>query len=425
MPTSQPKVDWSTAQPIQPQVDWNTAVPIHGTAPPPAPKLRENGFQREADALTRIEPFNARPGVLGHIETGVGNIGAGFMSPLAMIAHPLDTAAGMARMGADAFSHSVDVSPDSPAFQMAKQVMTNPAGAAESLVGQAGLGAGIGMAGDAALPRIASGLKRLAPKVADLSLGTIPDVYGGDPGMAAAREGISGFTPQRILARTNDAIPGIAAEHSSILQGVDASPFDRAIRGYHPTIDIGDAISEPFDSVRAAKTNPLTGAAMPTQISKLNKVQTYLTHEADPFTGQPTTALRPLNQMTPLGANQLKSNIYGMTDYDNPFRSSLANDALKQSAHLVKNKIIDAVPESAESGNRLHNLMSLKNSMESKSPTGIPASKSAVVDNVMRKLGTSAAGKMYRLGDRLPSLNDLLPGLVTGGSGLRKLGTSR
>lgn len=421
MPKPQ-KIDLSAGlEPSQPPIDLSAGLETPASGSSVAPT--ENSFQQYADKLTRIEPFNARLGVLGHIETGIGNVGAGFLSPLAMVAHPLDTAASIGRMGADAFSHNIDVSPDSPAFQMAKQVMTNPAGAAESALGQAGLGAGMGMAGEVAIPRVSSALKSLAPKVANASLGSVPDAYGGDPGMAIAQEGISGFSPQRILSRTKDIIPRVAAEHAKVLEGAEASPFDRAIRGHQPTIDIGDAISGPFDAVRNAKTNPLTGVAMPTQISKLNKMQTYLTHEPDPFTGQPTTGLRPLNRMNPLDANRLKSNIYEMTDYDNPFRSSLANDALKQSAHLVKNKIIDAVPEAAASGERLHHLMSLKDLMESKGPTGIPTSKSGVLDNVMRKTGTSAAGKMYRVGEQLPSLNRLLPGIVTAGGVLKKPGT--
>lgn len=39
-----------------------------------------NGFQREVDDLTKIEPFNARPGVMGHILTGAGNVGADFLA---------------------------------------------------------------------------------------------------------------------------------------------------------------------------------------------------------------------------------------------------------------------------------------------------------------------------------------------------------
>jgi hypothetical protein len=384
-------------------------APVPVGLKPFAPDGR-NAFQRGVDDLTRIEPANTRPGIGGHILTAAGNVGGGVLSPLGVIAHPLQTAKSLVNTGVQAVEgpgSTTRVFSDTPSMQegLAQGLMENPSGTIENLAGGALGGEALGGAVRPVFDAAGRGMKVLAPKVANFGLGALPDAYGGDPGAAVAREGISAFTPQAMLAQTKAVIPAVNAEHVASLR----APVLRGVPP--PPVDIGGAVTSPFDAIRAAKTDPLTGVAAPAQLKKLNSAQMLLLHEPDALTGQPTTALRPLNQYSPLDANTLKSNIYGMTDYDSPFKSSLANDALKQAAHGIKGQIEAAVPDSIESGDRLHNLMTLKDLLERKGITGIPASKNALIENALRKLGTSGGGTLFRLGDALPSAATISPAL--------------
>ena len=379
---------------------------------PAAPEEKDtrNGLQKAFDDETKLEPFNERPGVLGHVLTGIGNIGAGFMQTATPLVHPLQTGKSVLNTvaGGMGVPEPFEDTPDIP-HALLESAIENPSGTAESLVGNA---AGAHVVGAIAKPvgaRIGAGLRTAAPRIANVALGTVPDAYGGNPGLAAAREGISAFSPQGVLAKTKALIPEAAEEHRAVL-----SKFPER------RVDIGEDVASPFKSIREQKTDPLTGAATVPQISKLNRMQTSLLHEPDPLTGQPTTALRPLNQYSPSQANELKSNIYGMTDYDSPFKSSLANDALKQSAHGIKEQITKAVPESEESGDRLHQLMALKDLMERRGMTGMPVSKNAIRTNLIRKAGTSAAGSLFHLGETLPESVNIFPALAAVGAQSRK-----
>lgn len=243
-----------------------------------------------------------------------------------------------------------------------------------------------GALSSAALKVASKVAKPLAENVANVALGTAKDEYGGNPGMAAVQNGITGWTPRQILNKANEAASKVAGEHQNILANYNG-----------PDIDISNSVAQPFDAARAAKTNPVTGAVNPAQITKLNKAQTQLTHVPDLFSGQPTTALRPLNSISPSDANTLKSNLYGMVDYDSS-KSSLTNDALKRVAYGVKRNIQSAVPESVPSGENLHNLQTLKGEMKG-AGDAIPTSKSGLIRNVVRKAGTTSAAGLFKAGD--------------------------
>lgn len=334
-----------------------------------------------------------------------------------MVMHPINTAAGMAepflasgvapggmypttaatgRQQDSQANQSVQGAAQQDQTQQAKSIKANPAYTVGGVVGPA-----LVTAGAAKIPEmVGNSLTSLAPKVANIAMGATPDPYGGDPGAAAVKEGAWGFSPQSILADAKRNIPSAASAHRATLYAAEPT-----------TVDIGDAVTSPFNDVRSAKLNPRTGAATPPQIAKLNRTQNLLTHEQN-GAGQPTTALRPLNQYTPLQANDLKSNIYGMTDYDSPTKGALANDALKQSAHNIKNTISTAVPESIPSGNRLHNLMALKELMQSKAPTGIPTSKGGLLGNAVMGGGTLGAIALDRVGNIVRSFPTGRAGVV-------------
>jgi hypothetical protein len=146
-------------------------------------------------------------------------------------------------------------------------------------------------------------------------------------------------------------------------------------------------------------TDPVTGAAMPAQIAKTLKTQRALTHELDPSSGQITPALRNPN-VSPLEANKLKSNIYGMTDYDNPSRAAISNNALKGSARNLKNAIETAVPESKESGQNLHNAMAAKDILtpQAKGTKMFPSSRAGITERLATAGATGGAAGLDAAG---------------------------
>lgn len=93
--------------------------------------------------LTKIEPFNARPGIGGHIETALGNIGAGLMQPLNLIPaleHPVQT----------------ELNPVDPSIPMVKDLIHNPSGTIEAGAGALSLG-GLGDLADMVPTRAKAG----------------------------------------------------------------------------------------------------------------------------------------------------------------------------------------------------------------------------------------------------------------------------
>lgn len=134
-----------------------------GDAPPPAPaEPQENAFQREVDDLTKIEPFNQRAGIGGHLLTAAGNIGGGVLSPLSLFAHPIQAG----EMAVNSLAQGMSPAPnrifqDVPSLQesLAQGVAENPAGMLENLAGGA-LGGELGgeaLHGIQGLPELARG----------------------------------------------------------------------------------------------------------------------------------------------------------------------------------------------------------------------------------------------------------------------------
>jgi hypothetical protein len=207
--------------------------------------------------------------------------------------------------------------------------------------------------------------------------------YGANPGKSLSTNRITGWTPNGLLGKVNDAIPKASADYRAI---VSKNPTGG-------TINTGSILSDPFGSIIADKTNPRTGVAAPSQIRKAGATQRLLGHVMDPQTGNPTPMFRS-PYLTPLEATDLKSNIYGMTDYDNPSKSALSNKGLKAAAHGLKSEIESVVPGSVAPGQNLHNLMAAKDILEPAARSQkLPGSKSGLVQAGMRKgLTTAAAG---------------------------------
>ena len=218
--------------------------------------------------------------------------------------------------------------------------------------------------------------------------------YGAEPGKEMARSGIVGSSPGSISSAVQERIPGAAADHRGI---VAANPGGG-------TINVGPLVSDPFTDVMNAGTNPRTGAASPAQVSAAGRTQRQLTRVPDPDTGKSTPMMRDPN-LSPLEATELKSSIYGRTNYENPDRYSLSNAGLKGAAHNLKSAVEQAVPESVESGQRLHNLMAIKDIVEPQARSArFPTSMSGIIDRVATGAGTRAAAGAYPVGGILTGL---------------------
>lgn len=236
-----------------------------------------------------------------------------------------------------------------------------------------------------AVPAIGTGMRSAGAAVDNAAIGaSAGDMeHGANPGRALSTNRVVGTSPAGIAPKLKTLIPQATADNRAVLAAHQGNP-----------INTGPLVSQPFSDVMAKATDPVTGAATPTQVSKAGLTQRLLTHVPDENTGKPTPLMRnPI--MQPVDAAQLKSNIYGMTDYDNPSRTALSNSGLKSAAHGIKTAIETEAPESIPSGQRLHDLMAAKDIVEPKArgTLAIPTSKSGLIGHaVTGGLTAGAAG---------------------------------
>lgn len=347
---------------------------IFGSAPSQGPKNYGN--------LDTIPSSDSEPGVIGQLKTGVHNFGArvannglGLLKPLL---HPQDTGNEILQRGA------FPITPEG-----IKNASYSPGGVdkgstAANLLGDIAT-AGIIHQGTTGLPKLGTALRSGAAVVDNAAIGTDTDAlsHGGNPGRALSTNRITGMNPTDLIGKVKSLIPAAADEH----RGIVASNPGNAM------INAGPLVSEPFDSQIADKTNPRTGVASPAQVARAGNTRNLLTHVMDDTSGKPTPNMRDPH-LTPLEATELKSNIYQMTDYDNPSQSAISNEGLKGAAAGLRTAVGDAVPESIPSGQRLHDLMTAKDVLAPRSKFGkIPTSKSGVLDHAITQgLTTGAAG---------------------------------
>lgn len=347
----------------------------------PAPKAQPTGPKTYGN-LDTIPSSDSEPGVLGAIKTGVHNFGARVanngIALAAPLLHPKDTANAILERGAFPITpEAINATQYNPSGKDLGSTITN-------VLGDAATGL-ITHQAAASIPKLGTALRSGAAGVDNAAIGTTADAtaHGGNPGRAIATNRITGMSPTDLIGKVNSLVPDAVAEHRGI---VAANPAGAVI-------NTGPLLSDPFDSQIAAKTDPRTGVASPAQVSRAGNTRNLLTHVMDDTSGKPTPNMRD-PYLTPLEATELKSNIYNMTDYDNPSQSAISNNGLKGAAANLRGAVAKAVPESVESGQRLHDLMTAKDVLAPQSKFGkIPTSKSGVLDHaVMQGLTTGAAG---------------------------------
>ena len=321
-----------------------------------------NSMQRSFDTETQTNPKEPL------LQTGLKSVVGGAGS---MFVHPLKSLQGMSDLIMDPFetvpkmvdAAKEDYKQGGLPYAAVKQLGNLAGGYA------AGTGVGAGMSSVAPMGNM---LRSGAAGLDNAAIGaTAGDAaYGGNAGRAMATNRIMGSNAATLAPKLKELIPNAVAEHRGIIA---ASPSG-------VSIPAGKLVSEPFDSIMADKLNPRTGVAAPSSISRAGNVRDVLTHVPNDVTGRPTPMMRDPN-LTPLEATELKSNIYDMTDYDNPSQSALSNKGLKGAAHGLKTAVEKAVPESMASGQRLHDLMTATDILEpSARLVKLPTSKAGVFD---------------------------------------------
>lgn len=347
--------------------------------------------------LETIPALQSQPGVMGSVQTGVHNFGArvannglGLLKP---VLHPIQSGNEILQRGA------FPITPDA-----IRATQYNPSGpdAGATVANVLGDAATAFLTHKVAqtIPKIGSGVRSGAANLGNIAIGTAAgDVnYGADPGRAISSNRIIGTNPATLSTQLKTLIPDAAADHRAVV--ASAPPNVR--------INTGPLVTEPFDSQIAAKTDPKTGVAAPTQINRAGMTRRLLTNVPDEVTGRPTPMMRDPN-LTPLEATNLKSNIYDMADYDNPSQSALSNKGLKGAARNIKVAVEQAVPESVPSGQRLHDMMAAKDILEPQSRfVKIPTSKSGIIDRLVTGGTTSAAAGLDVAGEKLQNLGKYL-----------------
>jgi hypothetical protein len=356
------------------------------------------GIQQNVDSTLNAPP--TEPGWRGEVQNFGQHAARTLLAP---VIHPVETLKNIA-------DPLESMSPSS-IHNFAEGVNRDYQAGGMPRLASSALGTGAGMAAQGGLLGAAGasgrGMQRGGAALDNAIIGTKMSTMerGGNPGAALSNNRIVGSTPSSLLSQVKDEIPEAANAHrASIVANTRPGT----------TINAGPIVSNPFTARIADATNPVTGVAMPAQIGRANLVQRLLTHVPDESTGQPTPMMRNPN-LSPIDATNLKSSIYGMTDYENPFKSTIANAALKDAAHGLKTSVEQAVPESLPFGQALHNLMAAKDTLipQAQGTKLIPASKSGLIDRATTLGGTGMAAGMHVLGSGLQHVPVAAPLVLT------------
>lgn len=365
-------------------------MPVYGSEPP---AVKPSYWE----ALTNpVGAHGREQGPLG----GALQIGGQAIKTMAQpVLHPIDTLKGISKIASDIGNPQAlgeDIATPLVQNYAQDKAQGGHALALENLAGNV-LGSVEGGRALGTVPaKIGTALRTGAGTLNDALIGTPSKAlrFGAEPGLQMAKEGIVGSSPASLSSSIQERIPQAAAEHRAIVASAPAN-----VR-----INTGPLVTQPFKDVVAGATNPATGAGGAPAIRAAIRTGRELTNVIDPDTGQVTQSMR--NPMiTPLDATQLKSNLYGRINYDNPSKMALANTGLKGAAHNLKEAVETAVPESIPAGQRLHNLMSAKDILEpaARNQT-LPTSKAGLIDRAVLGTGTRAASGIHTAGSALPVL---------------------
>ena len=290
----------------------------------PAPADTRNGFQREVDDLTKIEPFNARPGVMGHILTGAGNVGGGLLSPLSLLAHPVNSA--------NALVHSLgpgaEFDPQSMQHGLIESAIREPAGTAENLVGGLLGGEAGGELFSGASHALSEPMQAGGAGLVDRAAGSVkPDfAHGAQPGRAYLEGGGKPALTLRGLGEKAEAVKENAGE--GLGKAYDAATSSGV---KIPSSKLSDAVLDPATRLRATQNAPGGTGETPLLDAYESRVSPYLESQ---------------DEFTPREAFDFKRNIAGNTRWNDPTMFDM-NSVRQQGVGGVGKVLTDAVPETA------------------------------------------------------------------------------
>src|ERR1700677_292505 len=207
--------------------------------------------------LDVIPSSESEPGCIGGAKTAVHNFGARVanngLSILRPLLHPEDTAHDILNRG------GFPLTPESIKSSSYDPSGVDSGNTATNIIGDMAT-AGILHKAGAVVPKIGTALRSGAAKIDNAAIGNTADHYehGADPGRALATNRVIGTNAATLSPKLTSLIPDAVAEHRAIV----ASNPSNAV------INTGPLVTEPFDSQISDKTNPRTGVAAPTQVSK-------------------------------------------------------------------------------------------------------------------------------------------------------------
>lgn len=238
MPAKGVTIDPNSITPLSDvRIDPASVQPIDDNARS-GPADNRNAVQRWFDEETKVEPWNTRPGVMGHALTEFGNFGGGFMGMAAPLVHPIQTA----KMAVNSINQGMSPAPnrvfaDVPSLQesLVEGLATDPVGTMANAAGGAVAGEGLGMAVHGAFgPRVplegaeaARPMERMAARVA-------PRGEGGLRALPRLHEDLMAEHPAVLrYAKGNGMRVGTAGDYSkaaSSLRENEAVPAYSALR---------------------------------------------------------------------------------------------------------------------------------------------------------------------------------------------------
>jgi len=174
---------------------------------------------------------------------------------------------------------------------------------------------------------------------------TVNYVYGKNPGKAVIDEGITGKTFEEIHGQLENKLEEVGKLYEPVLAA-------------HQKVRINvDAFTNPLDVAMAkARRNPRTNKAL---ITRLENAKRDLRMELDnEMTGEALPGAGSFKKMSPKDALELKRAIGEITKFTADIQEdNIVNAALKQSYHMVDNKLDLAVPGIKQLNERWANLL--------------------------------------------------------------------
>ena len=367
-PKAAGQIDPNTGERIQPQgaiqIDPLTGERITApAAPAPSPtftsRLRElvHTGQNEVDDLTRIKPFDSSsfPKML---DTTVGNVGAGLMSPLSLLAHPIASGLALQPHGAGEHIFSALAGPlGMPALRMGQQFAHDPAGTAEQ---------GLGMIASGGLsdliPRTGDVMQSAGAKVMNRTVGATASDFkrGANPGRAYLEGGgTPAFTMGGLASKGGEVLERAGSKLRDLYDTASkpANWWDPVASPKISSADVTNALLKPISGLRNLLDGP-GGIGAPPALDAYTEGLYPALHDAEQSGG-----------FTPRSLFDLKRSVAGNTRWNDPTMFDL-NAARQEGVGGLGDLLTQAVPEARMQNKIYQGGLKFRDRTEQRAATG-------------------------------------------------------